>query len=102
MIKSLIESERKVESSLKKRMSFQISNENSIETKSIKIINFDGQIDPSWVENLTVISNENKVHSMSNGDTIFLDDFKIFFETHNLNHCSPSLVTITFKCRCLN
>lgn len=67
----------------------------STESKSIKIAVFDGQVDNSWVESLTLLSNENKTHAFPNGDTIFLDHLKILLETQNLSYCSPSMVFLS-------
>ena len=91
IIRSLNESGGKGEN--KKRFSSSELFTNEItQSKAIKVVKFDGQIDPSWVENLTLLTNENKVHCFSNGDTIYLDNLKIVFETDNLTHCTPSMV----------
>lgn len=58
-----------------------------------KILNFDGQIDPLWIDNLNVIFNEQKQLCLPNGDSINLNEYKFVFETQNLNFCSPSFIT---------
>lgn len=60
--------------------------------KSIKIINFDGQIDSSWIDNLTLLTNENRIQYYANGDTVSVENIKFLFETLSLSKCSPSLV----------
>ena len=72
---------------------------NEVELKTKKIICFDGQIDKLWIENLNIIYNERQLQYMSNGDSIYLEDFKFFFETTNLSHSSPSFVFIHIKTR---
>ena len=62
--------------------------------KILKILYFDGQIDSEWTEHLNMLSSENKMHYFPNSDTINLNDFKIFFESPNLLHCSPTLVNM--------
>jgi hypothetical protein len=60
--------------------------------KSIKIIEFDGQVDSSWIDYLTLLTNENQTQFYSNGDTMFVENIKFLFETTSLSNCSPSLV----------
>jgi len=58
----------------------------------LKILYFDGQIDSEWTEHLNVLSSEKKIHCLPNSDTLDLSDFRIFFETTNLIHSSPTFV----------
>jgi hypothetical protein len=60
--------------------------------KSIKIIDFDGQVDSSWIEYLTLLTNENQIQFYSNGDTMINENIKFLFETNSLSNCSPALV----------
>jgi len=60
--------------------------------KIIKILYFDGQIDQGWYEHLNVLYSEKKAQCLPNSDFYNLNDLKIFFETQNLKHASPSLV----------
>ncbi len=63
------------------------------EKEAIKIICFDGLIDPTWVEYLNMINDDTKTQCLVNGDIIKLNNFKIIFESDNLNYCTPSFIT---------
>lgn len=63
------------------------------EKESIKVLCFDGLIDPTWVEYLNMINDETKTQCLANGDIIKLNNYKIVFETDNLNYCTPSFIT---------
>jgi len=58
----------------------------------LKVVYFDGQIDAEWTEHLNVLSSDKKLHCLPNADVLDLNDFRIFFETTNLTHCSPTFV----------
>jgi len=61
-------------------------------SKILKILYFDGQIDSEWTENLNLLSNEKKIHCFPNSDKINLNDCRIYFESNNLLHASPTFV----------
>ena len=58
-----------------------------------KIICFDGQIDPIWIDYLNVIYDDHKMQFMCNTDSMNLKEFKFYFETLNLKFCTPSFVS---------
>jgi energy-coupling factor transporter ATP-binding protein EcfA2 len=70
----------------------------SHENGPLKILYFDGQIDPSWVDNLNLIHDNSHTRNLSqpNGDTLQLPDVKIIFETTNLTYATPSFITSNF------
>jgi len=63
------------------------------EKESIKIICFDGLIDPTWMEFLNLINDNCKTQCMSTGDVFKLSNHKVVFETDNLSQCTPSFIT---------
>lgn len=72
--------------------------ENSVKTlaKPIKILYFDGQIDPTWIDYLNLLSGQDKNYCMPNGDIIDTQNYKVIFETQNLYYCTPSFITKHF------
>lgn len=63
------------------------------EKEPIKIICFDGLIDPTWMEFLNLINDSSKTHCMSTGDVFKLSTHKVIFETENLSLCTPAFIT---------
>ena len=97
MIKILYEREKKRDLSLNLSLTSKTSsyalNAYVPNTTNYKIVCFDGQIDPLWIDNLNVLHDENKIQSLTNADSINLGQFKIYFETNNLKYCTPSFVS---------
>lgn len=63
------------------------------EKEPIKIVCFDGLIDPTWIEFLNFFNDKTKNQCMSTGDVIKLENHKIVFETDYLSFCTPSFIT---------
>lgn len=80
-----------------RRSSFNFSHGNTQEEpqerEPIKIICFDGLIDPSWIEFLNLINDNTHTHCMNTGDIFKLNNHKVVFETENLSLCTPSFIT---------
>lgn len=72
-----------------------ISEEN--DENILKSIVFDGQIDSSWIEYLNNIYHEDNMIDHPSGDrTILNHSWKIFYETLNVRHATPSFLTRQF------
>lgn len=69
------------------------TNEEPQEKEPIKIICFDGLIDPLWIEFLNLVNDSSKTQCMSNGDVFKLGNHKVVFETESLSQCTPSFIT---------
>lgn len=70
-------------------------NENLIrnEKKNIWII-FDGDIDPTWVENLNSVLDDTKLLTLPNGERISIpDNIRFVFEVNNLLHATPATIS---------
>ncbi|TID30616.1 hypothetical protein CANINC_000771 [Pichia inconspicua] len=68
------------------------SNEGNI-NKQIWII-FDGDIDPSWVENLNSLLDDNKILTLPNGERIPMkENVRLIFEIENLLHTTPATIS---------
>lgn len=59
-----------------------------------KIINFDGPVEPDWVENLNSVLDDNKVLNLMTGEAIKLAPLTtMLIETTDLRHCSPATIS---------
>ena len=55
---------------------------------------FDGDIDPTWAENLNSVLDDNKILTLPNGERLQLSpNFKIFFEVDSLKYATPATIT---------
>ena len=62
------------------------------ETKSWVIC--DGDIDPSWIESLNSVLDDNHLLTLPNGERIsFEDNVNFIFETHDLQYASPATIS---------
>lgn len=62
-------------------------------SKNIWIV-FDGDIDPTWVENLNSVLDDNKLLTLPNGERIPLpNNVRIVFEVENLAHATPATIS---------
>ncbi|KAF7264125.1 hypothetical protein GWI33_000606 [Rhynchophorus ferrugineus] len=57
------------------------------------LIVFDGQIDPGWAETLSGILEGKKIFLESGEVLLIRNSINLVFETDNLKHCSPSMIS---------
>lgn len=51
----------------------------------VKMICFDGDVDPNWIENLNSLMDDSKLLTLSNGERILMTEYcKLLFEVGNL------------------
>jgi dynein heavy chain 2 len=54
----------------------------------------DGDIDPSWIESLNSVLDDNHLLTLPNGERIsFEDNINFIFETHDLQYASPATIS---------
>ena len=64
------------------------------ETMRNKWIILDGDIDPTWIESLNTVMDDNKVLTLTNGDRFPLDEFmRLLFEISNLRNATLATVS---------
>lgn len=64
------------------------------ETSKRAWIVFDGDIDPTWAENLNSVLDDNKILTLPNGERLQLPaNIKIFFEVDSLKYTTPATIT---------
>jgi len=58
------------------------------------LINFEGDVDPEWIECLNSVLDDNKLYTLPNGERFKLSNqFNIFFECENLTYASPATIS---------
>ena len=67
---------------------------NADKTSKLKLIVFDGPMEPTWVENLNSVLDDNRKLFFGNGESLPLSDkMRIVLETADLSRCSPATVS---------
>ena len=63
-----------------------------VKLATTKVLVFDGQIDPDWIEFINVIEDNLKIFYLDNNNSVSLEGFKIIFETTELKQITPSFL----------